>query len=286
MKKLIVWLMIAGLITGFIGFFIKSKDIAQNESILMNPVRKTFSSDSIGVIELNGVISYDSQGYFERTSTAGSLIRDFKYFTSTNVKAVVLRINSPGGSIGAVQEVCYAMQKYRDNGGKIVASFKDISASGGYYISCFADSIIANPGTLTGSIGVIMSMPNVSELFEKLGIKYNTVKSGKFKDIGNLSREMSEEEFALLQTTVDDSYEQFVDAVSKGRNLSVEEVKKIADGRIFTGRQAKEIGLVDELGGFDIAFEKAKTLANIKGKGNIVYANTKKTLLDYVNELN
>lgn len=284
MKKIIALIMIAGLITGIAGLFSENRiSPFETENITGG---KNYPANSIGVIELDGAISYESYGYFEKSSTAGKLIRDFKFFTSSKVKAVVLRINSPGGTIGAVQEICYAMEDYRKSGGKIVASFKDISASGGYYISCYADRIVANPGTLTGSIGVIMSMPNLAGLFEKLGIKYNTIKSGQYKDIGNMARDMSEAEFDLLQGTVDDSYEQFVEAVVEGRKLDREKVGKIADGRIFTGRQAKEIGLVDELGGMDKAVETAKSLSGIKGDHILVYAENRKNIMDILNDLN
>lgn len=283
MRKFIITLMIIGICLGIYDLVDNKKEKSIDDNIFetSSPL-----NDSIGIIQLNGTISFNSQGYFERTSTAGKLIKDLDYFRVRDVEGVLIRINSPGGSIGAVQEVCYAMEKFRETGKKIVVSFKDISASGGYYISCFADKIVSNPGTLTGSIGVIMSMPDLSDLFEKLGIKYNTIKSGKFKDIGNMARDMTDDEKDLLQSTVMDSYEQFVEAVSKGRDMDIDEVKKLADGRIFTGRQAKEKGLVDELGGFDKGISVLKEICGIKGNANIKYPGKKNNFMDLINELN
>ncbi|MFW5782668.1 MAG: signal peptide peptidase SppA, partial [Candidatus Muiribacteriaceae bacterium] len=240
---------------------------------------------SIGLIEIDGAISFSAEGMFQKQSIAEKIISDLDFFKKSDVKVVILRVNSPGGSIGAVQEICDAMVRFRENDKKIVASFKDISASGGYYVSCFADKIIANPGTLTGSIGVIMTLPNFAGLFDKLGINYTVVKSGKYKDIGNLGREMTTDEKELLQSSVDDSFQQFVDAVVSGRKLERENVLEIADGRLFTGRQAKQAGLVDELGGFQKAVEVAKKLADIKGRHNIVRPGVKNNLMELLNEL-
>ncbi|PLX17249.1 MAG: signal peptide peptidase SppA [Candidatus Muiribacterium halophilum] len=271
MKKLLIILMLIGIALGFYQVFFQVEEESDNVDVTTKNIFKNMpgmqvtTSNDIGLITLNGVISFSSAD-FTGMSTAGSLINAFNHFEDSPVKAVILRINSPGGSIGAVQEVCYAMDSFRAKGKKIVASFKDISASGGYYISCHADEIVANPGTLTGSIGVIMQFPSFKGLFEKYGIKYNTIKSGEFKDIGNMGREMTDREKELLQSCVDDSYAQFVQAVVDGRGIPTDEVKAIADGRIFTGRQAKEKKLVDELGGMDVAIEVAKKIAGIEVK--------------------
>ncbi len=181
-----------------------------------------------------------------------------------NIEAVVLRVNSPGGSAAASQEIHNEIGKLREAGKKVVVSMSDVAASGGYYISVAADKIMANPGTTTGSIGVIMQVTNLEELFEKIGVDIETITSGEHKDLANPTRTMTEEERELLQSMTNDIYEQFVEAVSRGRGMSQEEVLEIADGRILTGRQAQELGLVDELGDLYDAVDLAAELAQIE----------------------
>jgi len=188
----------------------------------------------------------------------------------TTIKAVVLRINSPGGSIGAVQEIYEEVNRLREKGKKVVVSMGDVAASGGYYIACAADKIVANPGTVTGSIGVLMSFGNMEELFRKIGIKVEVIKRGRHKDIGSLSREMTSEEKKLLQGLIDDAYNQFLQAVIKGRNLERNEADKIAQGQVFTGQQAKDLGLIDEIGNFQDAVRLAGKLAGIPGEPKVI----------------
>jgi protease-4 len=188
----------------------------------------------------------------------------------SSVKAIILRINSPGGSAAASQELHEEVRKARENDKIVVASMSDVAASGGYYVACGADKIVANPGTITGSIGVIFSQLQYSELLEKYGVRSNVIKSGKYKDIGSPLRNMTEEERQILQEMIDDVYSQFVHAVAEGRQMNESEVLELADGRIFTGRQAKELGLVDELGNFQDAVDLAAELAGIKGKPKMV----------------
>jgi len=191
-----------------------------------------------------------------------------------NVKAIILRINSPGGSAAASQEI---YQEIRRAAGKkkIVVSMGDVAASGGYYIACAADTIVANPATMTGSIGVIMELQNMEKLFGKIGLAPETVKSGPFKDIGSPSRALTQEERRILQGMIDQVYNQFVDDVTRGRKkMTREGVKKLADGRIYTGQQAKELGLVDELGGMRAAVRAAARLSGIKGEPSIVSYDT------------
>jgi len=188
----------------------------------------------------------------------------------TTIKAVVLRINSPGGSIGAVQEIYEEVNRLREKGKKVVVSMGDVGASGAYYIACAADKIVANPGTITGSIGVLMSLGNMKELFRKIGIKVEVIKKGKHKDIGSPSREMTSEEKKLLQGLIDDAYDQFLQAVIKGRNLEKSEAEKIAQGQVFTGRQAKDLGLIDEIGNFQDAVRLAGKLAGIPGEPKVI----------------
>ena len=179
------------------------------------------------------------------------------------VRAVVFRINSPGGVVGPTQEIYAAVQRLRKAGKPVVASLGSVAASGGYYVATAADRIYANPGSLTGSIGVVMQMANVEGLLKKVGVDYVVVKSGRYKDIGNFARTMSPEERRILQALLDDVYNQFVDAVAQGRGLDRGAVLGFADGRIVSGHQAKEIGMVDALGGLEDAIEGAAQLAGL-----------------------
>ena len=199
-------------------------------------------------------------------STRKQVLKSLKQIEDREFPALIVRIDSPGGTVGDSQEIYSALNRLRDKGCKVVASFGNISASGGVYIGVASDKIVANPGTITGSIGVIIRGNNLSELFNKIGIKFETVKSGLYKDILSPDKPLSEEGRTLLQNLINDSYDQFTEAVSKGRDIPLEDVKKFADGRIFTGSQAKEIGLIDELGDEITAREIAAKLANIDSK--------------------
>ena len=197
--------------------------------------------------------------------------------------ALLLRIDSPGGTVGDSQEIHAALLRLREKGCHVVASFGNVSASGGVYIGVGAEKIVANPGTITGSIGVILRGNNLSRLLERIGIKFETVKSGTYKDILSPDRALTEDEKKLLQSLIDSSYEQFVSAVAIGRNLSPEDVKKFADGRVFTGQQAKELGLVDEIGDEDNARILAAKLADIDEKLEpITLGKPKKKLLGVI----
>jgi len=197
------------------------------------------------------------------SSTRISTLKALKQVEEREFPALILRIDSPGGTVGDSQEIYSAINRLKSKGCKVIASFGNISASGGVYIGVAADKIVANPGTITGSIGVIIRGNNISELLSKIGIKFETVKSGLFKDILSPDKPLSKEGRELLQNLIDESYCQFTNAVSEGRNIPVEDVKKFADGRIFTGSQAKELGLVDEIGDEYKAREIAAEMANI-----------------------
>jgi protease IV len=184
------------------------------------------------------------------------------YSKNTSVKAIVLRIDSPGGAVAPSQEI-YAEVKKAAAIKTVVVSMGSIAASGGYYIAAPASRILANPGTLTGSIGVIMEIPNIEGLMNKIGVRTEVIKSGKNKDIASAFRSMGEEERELLQGVMDNVHEQFIQAVAEGRKMELDELRKIADGRIFTGEQAKTYGLVDELGTLDDAVKNAAALAGI-----------------------
>ena len=214
--------------------------------------------DAVAVIPIYGVIT---QGASSRSWDRGSQQTAKRIRAAAarkEVKAIVLDINSPGGSVGAVQEIYSAVLKAKAETKKpFIARFGEVSASGGYYVGAACDQIVSHPGTITGSIGVIFSVSNIEGLMKKVGLRSEAIKSGKFKDIGSMTREMSPEERRLLQAMIDDSYEQFVAAVAQGRKMTVEQVKPLADGRIYTGRQAKEAGLVDKFGDLQDAVDAA-----------------------------
>ncbi|MEK6633081.1 MAG: signal peptide peptidase SppA [Nitrospirota bacterium] len=217
--------------------------------------------DRIALIRIEGVI-LDAQ------ETLGELK---KFSENPTVKAIVLRIDSPGGGVVPSQEIYDAVRRVRTKSNKaVIASMGSVAASGGYYIAAATDRIVANPGTLTGSIGVIMEMANVEGLLQKIGVEGVVVKSGKYKDVGSPLRKMSDEERGLLQTVMDDVHKQFIEAVAEGRSLEVPEVQALADGRIFTGRQAKAAKLVDELGSLDDAIQLAADVVGIEGEPKVI----------------
>ncbi len=196
-------------------------------------------------------------------ATRKIVLKALRQIEEREFPALLLRIDSPGGTVGDSQEIHEALLRLREKGCHVVASFGNISASGGVYVGVAADKIVANPGTITGSIGVILRGNNLSKLLERIGIRFETVKSGVFKDILSPDRALTAEERNLLQSLIDSSYSQFVNAVAKGRQLSQEKVYEFADGRVFTGEQAKELGLVDEIGDEDSARRLAAKLAGL-----------------------
>jgi protease-4 len=228
--------------------------------------------EKVAVIEVKGVIA----NVRETIENLAEFSRD------ESVKAVVLRIESPGGGVSSSQEL------YKEIGRTakqkpVVASMGSVAASGGYYIAAAAQKIYANPGTITGSIGVILQFTNFEELFRKIGFRMEIVKSGVYKDVGNPSREMTPEERAYLQEMIDNVHQQFVRDVAQGRGMQVEKVQEVADGRIFTGEQAKELGLVDELGNLKDAIDAAAKMAAIEGEPKVIYPEEeKRSVLDYL----
>ncbi len=225
--------------------------------------------ENIAIVNIYGPIQIQTGGGFFEVLPAGAdyTVQELKRLrNSSNIKAVVLRINSPGGSVGAVQEIYTELLKLKASGKKIVASQAEVSASGGYYLAVAADKIVSNPGAITGSIGVIISVTNFEELFGKIGVGVEVIKSRELKDIGSSTRTMTDEERQILKDMVDDAYQQFLAAVREGRGsvMTDEEIEEVCDGRIMTGAQAKEIGLVDELGNLEDAIDIAADLAGIK----------------------
>jgi protease-4 len=223
------------------------------------------TGEKVAVLPVTGLIT-DSENTIEQLR---------KFAKDDSVKAIVIRINSPGGGVGPSQEIYEEVRKL--SGKKVVvASMGALAASGGYYIACAAQKIYANPGTITGSIGVIMNFVNVKDLIEKIGLKGFVVKSGAFKDIGSPVREMKPEERELLQGVIDNVHSQFVGAVAEGRKLDRGKVAGIADGRIFSGEQAKALGLVDALGNLEDAVAEAGKMAKIEGEPRVVTPPKKK----------
>jgi len=220
----------------------------------------------VAVIRLGGIIASSSQqGLFTTASISPKLVREYlrKAESDGGVKAVVLRVNSPGGSAAASQEIASEVRRFKEETGKpVVISMGDVAASGGYYISAYADKIVANPSTLTGSIGVITDFIYIEGLLEKLGLELEIVKTGRHKDMGIWP--LTDEQRKIMQDITDDLYEQFVAAVAQGRGLPAAEVRKLATGQLYTGNQALSLGLVDELGGLDTAVDVAASLAGIR----------------------
>lgn len=209
----------------------------------------------IARIEITGAIA---------SETRKQVLKAFKTIEEKKFPALLLRIDSPGGTVGDSQEIYYALQRLQqEKNVKVVASFGNISASGGVYIGVGAKHIVANPGTITGSIGVILRGNNLERLLDKIGVSFKVVKSGPYKDILAFDRQLTHEEEQILQELIDTSYHQFVQTVAEGRNLDVETVKNFADGRIFTGQQALELGIVDRLGTEEDARRWAAELAGL-----------------------
>jgi protease-4 len=225
--------------------------------------------DKIAIIEIKGVIT-QSSGIIEEIN---------QYQEDEGVKAIILRIDSPGGGVGPSQEIHREILRAKLKK-KVVTSMGSVAASGGYYIACASDLIVANPGTITGSIGVLMEFTNIEELFKKIGIKGVVLKSGEHKDIGSPFREMTPEEKKIVQAVIDNVHQQFIEAVAKGRKMDQSKVAEIADGRILTGEQAKQIGLVDQLGNLQDAVDITAKMVGIEGKPNLVYPKRRLSLWD------
>jgi protease-4 len=230
-----------------------------------------FGGDRVAVVRIEGVI-LDSRDAIEELR---------KYRENPGVKAIVLRIDSPGGGVVPSQEIYSEVLKARAEGKvKVVTSMGSLAASGGYYIAAATDRIVASPGTLTGSIGVIMELANVQGLLEKVGVQSVVIKSGKHKDLASPFRTMSVEDRAILQTVLDDVHDQFIQAVAAGRAMKVDQVRALADGRVFTGRQAKTAMLVDELGDLQDAIKLAGKMGGIAGEPRVVETRKRFSLRD------
>jgi protease IV len=230
----------------------------------------TAKPNRIGVIEIRGTIA-----------DVRETLKSLKTFRrDANVRAVLVRIDSPGGGIAPSQELYREIRRLAQEK-PVVSSLGAVAASGGYYVAAATQRIVSNPGTITGSIGVISYFPNLKDLFDKIGLHTVIVKSGQFKDVGNPGREMTQQEKDLIQATIDEAHRQFIADVAQGRNIPEEKVRQIADGRILMGETALKLGLVDELGNLEDAVTAAARLGKIEGEPELVYAKKKRlSLLD------
>lgn len=243
-------------------------------SLLLVMLQKNMPlGDRVALIRIEGIIT-DSREATEELK---------EYVKNPSIKAIVLRIDSPGGAVAPAQEIYEEVRKAVAKK-KVLVSMGSVAASGGYYIASPATRIIANPGTLTGSIGVIMEIPNIAGLMDKLGIKTEVVKSGRHKDIASIFRGIGKEEREILQGVLDNVHAQFIKAVAEGRKMLPSDVEKIADGRVFTGEQALKAGLIDELGSLEDAVQAAAKLSGIKGEPVIVTKKEHFSLIDLIRE--
>ena len=236
------------------------------------PDRWKSPSGEIALVRIQGMLM-DSQNIVRQLSN---------YRHNPNVRGIVLRIDSPGGAVAPAQEIYNEIMKLKADHKTVYASMGTVAASGGYYIACAANYVLANPGTLTGSIAAVMAFSNIEELTDKIGIKPIIIKSGKYKDVGSPLRGMKPEERKLLQSVVDDVHQQFVLAVAKGRGLPVSEVNEIADGRIMTGQQALTLKLVDEMGGLEKTIELLAKKIGVEGRPKVIEEKEKTPFFDWL----
>lgn len=225
--------------------------------------------DAVAVVDVVGEIFYDR----------GKIDEIEGYIDDDNVKAVVLFINSPGGGVAASQALYHAVRNLR-SAKPVVAAMASVAASGGYYVACGADSIVAEEGTLTGSIGVIATFLRTEELYQKIGLDVTVLKAGRWKDVGSPHRKMTPEERDYLSRILDSSYEQFLRAVSDGRGISLDEARDLAEGRLYTGEQALDAGLVDRLGSYRDAVDLAADMGGISGRPRIIRRRVHRSLLE------
>jgi protease-4 len=232
----------------------------------------SLGGNRVALVEIEGLI-VDSDRVVKELDDFGD---------DPTIRAIVVRIQSPGGVVGPTQEIYDTILRISGRGKPVVASMGSVAASGGYYLAAAATRIVANPGTLTGSIGVIMQLAEIEGLLKKVGVRYEVIKSGRYKDSGSFARPMTPDERAVLQTVLDDMHDQFVTAVAEGRRLGKDRVKALADGRVYSGRMAKDLGLVDALGGLDEAIRMAGEMGGISGKPHVVRARRGWRLFDMV----
>ncbi len=269
-------LLLIAFIMGLAGNFFSGSNPTSSLSLSQTVLEEGDSDQTVAVLHLSGMIVEQveqsgpfavSTGIIESMETS-KILDDLA--AEDSIKAVVLRINSPGGTVVASDELYRAIKDLAAEK-TVIASFADTAASGGYYIALGADEIIAHPATLTGSIGVIAQFPELQGLFEQIGVDIRTIKSGEFKDIGSPTREFTDQEREIIQSVVDDSYEQFLDAMIASRNIDENTARELADGRVYSGIQAVENGLVDSTGGFNDATERATDIADLEDPHLVQY---------------
>jgi protease IV len=263
----VVLFVFGGLFLVFFAFLLLAYSAVRGESPRFS------SGPRIGVVEVKGEIGGGIRGNVD----AEEVLKVIKRFSDdAEMKAVVVRIDSPGGAVAPSQEIYDELRKLADKKA-VVCSMGNLAASGGFYVAMACPHIVAEPGTLTGSIGVISMFPNLKGLADRFNVKMETIKSGKLKDAGSPFRDMTPEDRAYWQSLVDQVYRQFVSAVVEGRDLPEDEVRKFADGRVLTGQQAQELGLIDELGNFNDAVDVAKEKAGLSGEPKLVYPPEERT---------
>jgi protease IV len=256
----VVLFVFGGLFVVFFGFLLLAYSVVRGES------PRIASGPRIGIVEVKGAIGVDGGG-----ADAEEILKQLRRFRDDGgMKAIVVRIDSPGGSVGPSQEIYDEVKKLAADR-VVICSMGSVAASGGFYVAMGCDKIVAEPGTITGSIGVISQFANVSGLAERFDVKMETIKSGKLKDAGNPFRDMTPEDREYWQGLIDRVYAQFLRAVVQARKLPEEKVRKVADGRVITGEEAKEVGLIDQLGNFYDAVELAKNDAGLSGDPHLVY---------------
>lgn len=253
--------------TGGLRAQIKAEVKEESSNKISSSIFKLSSKEEgVGVIKIRGVIEEGTDTGFGAKQSASSVAKRIRALAEKKeIKALLLDINSPGGTVASVQDIYNSILYFKSKGKPVIALFRDVAASGGFYIAMAADKIIAQPGTITGSIGVIMQGANLEGLMEKIGVKMLPIKSGKHKDIGSAFRPMTDEEIALLQDMIDDTYSQFFGVVKAARpKITEADLRIYADGRVFTGSKAKALGLIDDLGGEEKAKEYITQMTGIK----------------------
>jgi protease-4 len=274
-KLLLSVVFIALLISALAIPFITYSDVT-HESLIPVQVSQYFSKggqDKIAVIYLEGQMASDKSSDSSGSVFSSDIVKYLRKATDDpSIKAIVLRVNSPGGTPVAAEEIISQIHKTRAVK-PIIVSMGDMAASAAYYVSSQTNLIVADPDTFTGSIGVIWTFENKTKQYNDSGVSYYVAKSGAFKDMGSDKRGLTDNEKAYIQSIINESYERFVDNVAAGRNMTVDQVKAIADGRVYTGTTAKELGLVDDLGGLYDAISIAQNMTHIKGNPVIVYMN-------------
>lgn len=240
--------------------------------------------DGIALVKIQGIIQMGQSGVLpglQDPYSSSAIVQRIREFAKMDrVKAIVVHVNSPGGTVAASQEIYEELRTFKNTGKKLVVSMGDMAASGGYYVAAPADRIYANAGTLTGSIGVYLGNFNLTGLKEKIGVDFTIIKGGKYKDILSSWREMTDEERKQLQDTVDNIYLQFLKAVAEGRGKGVEEIRPLAEGKLYSGEQAQEVGLIDEVGTLGDAMQGAWDLTGLTGEINLIRRDPRKHLED------